>query len=454
MFRNSFCFKLVAIVSMCFASCNSDSKPYNPDLTIKKGLTDDQLLDLVQRQTYKYFYEGAEPISGLSRERYHSDNIYPQNDKDIIATGASGFGMMGTIVGIERKFITREEGFSHLKKGLDFLSKADRFHGAWPHWMLPSGKAKAFGKDDDAGDLVETSFLAQALICVRQYYAKGNTQEKELAAKADELWRGIDWNFYRKDNENVLYWHWSPNSGWKMNFAITGYNECLITYVLAACSPTHGVPAAVYHQGWAKSGKINTNLSLYGHPVKLKHNVVGENVGPLFWAHYSYLGLNPTGLKDRYANYWEENKSHTLINYDYAIQNPKGFKGYGKNSWGLTASYSVKGYAAHNPQEDLGVIAPTAALSSYPYAKKESMQVIRNLYENLNDKVWGEFGFYDAYSETENWFPKRYIGIDQGPIVVMIENGRTGLLWNLFMSAPEIKSGLTKLGFESLEIKK
>ncbi|RZK91355.1 MAG: beta-glucosidase [Pedobacter sp.] len=427
------------------AGCTAQQQK-NPT-TGNKKLSDDELLTLVQKQTYKYFFEGAEPTSGLARERYHSDNIYPQNDKDIIATGASGFGIMGTIVAIERKFITKEQGYEKLNKGLDFLAKADRFHGVWPHWILPSGKAKEFGKNDDAGDLVETSFLAQALICVRQYYANGNAQEKALAKKADELWKGIEWNFYRQNNQNVLYWHWSPKSAWKMNFAITGYNECLITYVLAACSPTHGVPAEVYHQGWAKSGAINTNISLYGHPVKLKHNVVGESVGPLFWAHYSYLGLNPKGLKDKYADYWEENKSHTLINYDYAIANPKGFKGYGKNSWGLTASYSVKGYAAHMPDEDFGVISPTAALSSYPYAPKESMQMIRHLYENLGDKVWGEFGFYDAYSETANWFPKRYIGIDQGPIVVMIENGRTGLIWNLFMSAPEIQQGLTKLGF-------
>ncbi|MDQ8005200.1 MAG: glucoamylase family protein [Pedobacter sp.] len=410
-------------------------------------LSDDELLTEVQRQTYKYFYEGAEPTSGLARERYHSDNIYGKHDKDIIATGASGFGIMGTIVAIERKFITREQGYAHLKKGLDFLEKADRFHGAWAHWMHPSGKAKEFGKDDDAGDIVETSFLAQALVTLRQYYQNGNADEKTLAKKADELWKGIEWDFYRQNNKNVLYWHWSPKSAWKMNFAITGYNECLITYVMAACSPTHGVPAEVYHQGWAKNGAMNTDISMYGHPIKLKHNVVGESVGPLFWAHYSYLGLNPKGLKDKYADYWQENRNHTLINYDYAIANPKGFKGYGKNSWGMTASYSVKGYAAHMPNEDFGVISPTAALSSYPYTPKESMQMIRHLYENMKDKVWGEFGFYDAYSETANWYPKRYLGIDQGPIVVMIENGRTGLLWKLFMSAPEIQQGLTKLGF-------
>ncbi|WP_316756732.1 glucoamylase family protein [Pedobacter aquatilis] len=450
-------FQILLIISITSGlNCTSNAQDFEVIKLappIKKGLSDNQLLDVVQKQTFQYFWDGAEPVSGLARERYHVDGVYPENDKNIIATGASGFGLMSILVGIDRKFITKKEGYNRLNKGLSFLAKAERFHGVWPHWMLPSGKPKEFGKNDDAGDLVETSFLAQALLCVRQYYANGNTEEKALAKKADELWKGIEWNFYRKNNENVLYWHWSPTAGWKMNFAITGYNECLITYVLAACSPTHGVPAEVYHQGWAKNGAINTNISLYGHPIKLKHNVVGEGVGPLFWAQYSYLGLNPKGLKDKYANYWEENRNQALINYDYAIANPKGFKGYGKNSWGLTASYSVKGYAAHNPQEDEGVISPTAALSSYPYTPKESMQVIRYLYEKLGDKVWGKYGFYDAYSETEKWFPKRYIGIDQGPIVVMIENGRTGLLWNLFMSAPEVKTGLTKLGFESLAIK-
>ncbi|WP_316811159.1 glucoamylase family protein [Pedobacter heparinus] len=435
---------ILLLTSFLFVACAPNKKDIQDT---NHQISDDSLLTIVQKQTYSYFYEGAEPISGLARERYHSDNVYPQNDKDVIATGASGFGIMGTLVAIERKFITREEGYHHLKKGIDFLAKADRFHGVWPHWILPSGKTKTFGKNDDAGDLVETSFLAQALICVRQYYTNGNEREKLLAQKADELWKGIDWNFYRKDNENVLYWHWSPNSGWKMNFAITGYNECLITYVLAVSSPTHGVPAEVYHQGWAKNGAINTDITIYGHPVKLKHNVAGQHVGPLFWAHYSYLGLNPKGLKDKYADYWQENRSHALIHYDYAIENPHRFKGYGKNSWGLTASYSVKGYAAHMPSEDKGVVSPTAALSSYPYTPGESMQMIRHLYYNMKDKVWGEFGFYDAYSETDNWYPKRYIGIDQGPIIVMIENGRTGLLWKLFMSASEIQQGLTKLGF-------
>lgn len=437
--------KYIAILFLIL-TCSSCSTPRTKSATAEK-LSDEQLLTLVQKQTFNYFWEGAEPVSGLARERYHVDNIYPQNDKDVIATGASGFGIMSILVGIERQFISRAEGFERLQKGVNFLEKAERFHGAWSHWIYPSGKAKPFSQYDDGGDLVETAFLAQGLLCARQYFANGNEKEKALAAQIDKLWKGIDWEWYRNGKQNVLYWHWSPKYNWKMNFAVRGYDECLIMYVMAASSPTHGVPATVYHEGWARNGAIRTDINLYGQPIKLKHNVNGDNVGPLFWSHYSYLGLNPKGLKDQYADYWEEAKNHALANYAYAVKNPKGYKGYGENSWGLTASYSVKGYAGHQPGQDLGVISPTAALSSYPYTPKESLQMMHHLYEDMGDKVWGKYGFYDAYSETDNWYPKRYLGIDQGPIVVMIENGRTGLLWNLFMSSPEIKQGLNKLGF-------
>ena len=415
------------------------------------GISDDSLMTLVQYRTFQYFWDGAEPTSGAARERFHADNIYPENDKHIITSGGTGFGVMAILVGIERKFITREQGYQRLNKLVDWLAKADRFHGAWPHWMNgETGKVKPFSPDDDGGDLVETAFLAQGLLCVRQYFKDGNANEKALAAKIDKLWKEIEWDWYRQDGKNVLYWHWSPNKGWKMNFAVTGYNECLIMYVLAAASPTHGIPAEVYHDGWAQKGKIKNpaNHKQYGYHLDLSHNGAQQYGGPLFWSHYSFLGLDPRNLKDRYADYWQHNKNHTLINRQYCIENPKNFKGYGENCWGLTASYSVRGYAAHNPQEDLGVITPTAALSSFPYTPEESMKVVRYLYNNLGDKVWGEYGFYDAFSEQHNWYRPHYLAIDQGPIVVMMENHRSGLLWELFMSAPEIKAGLTKLGFQ------
>lgn len=420
---------------------------------IKKGLSDKRLLDLVEEKTFQYFWDGAEPVSGLARERYHADNIYTQNDKDVIATGASGFGMMAILTGIERHFITREQGIARFQQQVGFLENAERFHGAWPHWMFNTGKVKPFSKYDDGGDLVETAYLAQGMLCVRQYLEKGSASDKQLAARIDALWKGIEWDWYRNGGKNVLYWHWSPDYDWKMNFPVMGYNECLIMYVMAASSPTHGIPPEVYHEGWARSGGIKNDIKPYGYPIRLKHNGAGNSVGPLFWAQYSYLGLDPRGLTDQYANYWDENRNNTLVNRAYCIDNPKHYKGYGEDCWGLTASYSVKGYAGHSPLHDLGVISPTAALGSYCYTPKESMKVIRHLYEDLGDKVWGKYGFYDAFSESANWYNKGYLGIDEGPIVVMIENGRTALLWKLFMSSPEVQSGLKKLGFSGPHIK-
>ncbi len=421
----------------------------------KKKLTDNQLLDTIQKRTFQYFWKGAEPVSGMAHERVHMDGIYPDNDQTTIATGASGFEVMAILVGIERHFITRKQGTERFEKIVSFLEKAERYHGAYSHWMLPDGKIKAFGKTDNGGDLVETSFLMQGLLCVRQYYANGSSEEKKLAARIDQIWKGVEYSWYRQNDHQVLYWHWSPQYNWIENFPVQGYNECLILYVLAASSPTHTIPASVYHEGWARGGDIKTSIKPYGYQITLKHNVAeGDDVGPLFWSHYSYLGLNPKGLKDRYADYWLHNTNHMLINRAYCIQNPKHYRGYGENCWGLTASYSINGYAAHNSniKDDLGVISPTAAISSYPYAPKESMKVIRHLYEDLGEKVWGEYGFYDAFSESANWYPKKYLGIDQGPEVIMLENGRSGLLWKLFMSCQEVKSGLKKLNFTSPNI--
>jgi hypothetical protein len=414
-------------------------------------ISDDSLLTLTQYQTFQYFWDGAEPTSGAARERFHEDNVYPDNDKHIVTSGGTGFGVMAILVGIERKFITREEGYQRLNKLVNWLEKADRFHGVWSHWINgETGKVKPFGKKDNGGDLVETSYLLQGLLCVRQYFKDGNDQEKGLAAKIDKLWKEVEFDWHRKGNQNVLYWHWSPQYAWEMNFPVEGYNECLIMYVLAAASPTHGVPAEVYHEGWARKGgmKNDARHQQYGYHLDLKHNGAQQYGGPLFWSHYSFLGLDPRKLKDRYADYWQHNRNHTLINRQYCIENPKKFKGYGENCWGLTASYSLGFYAAHSPTEDKGVITPTAALSSFPYTPVESMKVVRYIYNTLGSKVIGKYGPYDAFSEEKDWVKPWYLAIDQGTIPVMIENHRSGLLWNLFMSCPEVQTGLDKLGFQ------
>lgn len=457
--RNLVSLSLVTCMLLFFVSCkpSAQQKVSAGSGTVAfASAEEEKIFTEVERATFQYFWDGAEPNSGLARERYHNDNVYPQNDKHIVTSGGGGFGVMAILVGIERKFITREEGRQRLEKIAGFLEKADRFHGVWPHWWNgETGKVQPFSRYDDGGDLVESSFMIQGLLCVRQYFQQGTTDEKALAARIDKLWKEVDFNWYRNE-KNVLYWHWSPNHAWRMNFPVRGYNECQIMYILAASSPTHGVPAEVYHEGWAQNGAINQNPSGYG-DIKLQMHHQGDATesGPLFWAHYSYLGLDPRGLKDKYADYGKENTNHALIHYRWSVDNPKKFKGYGPDSWGLTSSYSIKGYAGHAPgmKRDIGVISPTAALSSFPYTPKESMAAMKNWYLNKKDKLWGPFGFYDAFSETENWYLPRYLAIDQGPIVVMMENYRSGLLWKLFMSCPEIQTGLKKLGFESPYLK-
>jgi len=417
-------------------------------------LEGEALLDTVQSQTLKYFWDYAEPNSGMARERYHPDGEYPENDAHIVTTGGSGFGLMALIVGIDRQFIPREEGVQRLNKIADFLAKADRYHGAWSHWINgETGKTKAFGKMDNGGDLVETSFLAQGFIVIREYLKNGNEQEKAVAAKYNDLWNGIDWDWYT-NNKDVLYWHWSPEYKWEMNFPLEGYNETLITYIMAAASPKHSISAKAYHNGWARNGNIKSTNTKYDLPLILQHNGATEFGGPLFWAHYSYLGLNPTGLSDQYANYWDLNVNHSKINYLYSLANPKNYDGYGENVWGLTASYTKNkdgsiGYTAHSPTNDAGVISPTAAISSIVYTPEESLKAMSYFYNDLHDLTWGPAGFYDAFSlEGEDWVAAKYLAIDQGPMVVMIENYRSGLIWDLFMGAEEIKTGLDKLGFQ------
>ena len=449
---------LLAIIfsTTIFSSCAQVSLvSQEKNATEVKQLSDSALLDLVQSQTIKYFTEGAEPVSGMARERFHVDNNYPDNDKNIVTSGGSGFGVMALLVAMERKFITRDDGVQRLEKIVHFLETADRFHGAWPHWLNgETGKVKPFGREDNGGDLVETSFMLQGLLCARQYLKDRNDIEQNLAIRIDKLWREVEFDWYR-NGKNVLYWHWSPEYNWRKNFPVHGYNECLIMYVLAASSPTHTIPAEVYNEGWAERGKLKSPHIALGYLLQLRYQGNPPNGAPLFWSHYSYLGLSPKGLKDQYADYWQENVNQSLINYTWCVNNAKEFKGYGKNNWGLTASYSVNGYAAHapNPNDDLGVISPTAALSSFPCTPEQSLAAMKHWYYDMNNKLWGRYGFYDAFSETDNWYPVQYLAIDQGPIPVMIENYRSGLLWKLFMSCPEVQSGLKKLGFESPMIK-
>lgn len=408
------------------------------DSTLKfPEISDEDLLTKVQERTFKYFWDFGHPVSGLARERNTSN--------ETVTIGGSGFGVMAILVGIERGFITRQEGIERLETIINFLdTKAERFHGVWSHWLNgTTGKVVPFSANDDGADLVETAFMVQALLTVRQYLDPNDAQEASMITTITTLWEEVEWDWFVQDGDTHLTWHWSPNFGFEKDLAIRGWNEALIIYVLAASSPTHPISKEIYTEGWARNGAIQNGNSFYGYQQPL-----GNDRGdPLFFAHYSFLGLDPRNLNDAYANYWTQNVNHTLINRAYCIENPLNYVGYTEQSWGLTASDGNEGYSAHSPGNDRGVITPTAAISSIPYTPNESMEVIRHFYYILGDRLWGEYGFYDAFNVTEGWYADSYIAIDQGPIVCMIENHRTALLWELFMMDQDVKNGLDKLGF-------
>jgi hypothetical protein len=422
---------------------NTSTVQKDSSLLIRQNLSNDELLDLVQKQTFRYFWDFGHPLSGLSRER--SNKSFNYGD-EVVTTGGTGFGIMAIIVAAERKWITREQAVDRLIKMINFLRKADHYHGIFPHWLDgATGKTIPFSRKDDGGDIVESAYLFQGLLCAREYFKGNDPKENELRNKITWTWNEAEWNWHTQGGRNVLYWHWSPNNGWSMNFEIRGWNECLIAYVMAASSPNYSIDANVYHQGWAVNSFFKNGKEYYG--IKLPLGF--DYGGPLFFSQYSFLGLDPHGLKDQYADYWTQNLYHTLINREHCIRNPKGFKGYSADCWGLTASDTYDGYNAHAPDNDFGTISPTAALSAFPYTPEYSMQALEHFYYKLGDKIWTPYGFADAFNETRNWYANSHLAIDQGPIIVMIENYRSGLLWKLFMQVTDVQNGLKKLGFQS-----
>jgi hypothetical protein len=405
--------------------------PVTPDTPAPPTSTaaDKELLDKVQHDTFRYFWDYAHPTSGMARERTGSG--------DVVTTGGTGFGVQAIIVGVSHGWISRDEAVERLNKLTGFLATADRFHGAWSHWLNGStGRAIAFSAKDNGGDLVETSFLMNGLLTARAYF-DGAGEEAELRQSITQLWETVEWDWYASRGDNLLYWHWSPNYNWDMNMPIRGWNEALITYILALSSPTHPIEADVYQKSWVQ-GNYGSPMNYGGYILKMGPTYGG----PLFFAHYSFLSLDPRQMEDNYTNYWLQNVNHTLTNRGYClISAPEAYR-YSEGFWGLTASDDPDGYMAHHPGNDNGTVAPTAALGSFPYTPYYSMQALRHFY-NIPQLV-GEFGLKDAHNKARNWTASDHLAIDQGPIVVMIENYRSGLLWRLFTDLPEIQAGLAK----------
>lgn len=399
-------------------------------------IPDEELLTLVQQQTFRYFWDFGHPVSGMARERSTSN--------DVVTTGGTGFGIMAMVVAAERNFITHREALERIQQIVGFLdTKCTTYHGAFAHWINgATGATQPFSQYDNGADLVETALLFQGLLTARQYFASADVAERQLREDITRLWEAVEWDWFCKNKEKVLYWHWSPEHEWHINLKINGWNESLIVYALAASSPTYPIDKEVYETGWTRNGAFVNGKNFYGYPLPLGP----DNGGPLFLSQYSFLGIDPKAIKDQYTDYWTQNRNHSLINYSYCVANPKNYAGYGRDCWGLTASDGDKGYSAHSPSNDKGVIAPTAALSAMPYTPEESMRALHFFYYKLGDKLWKEQGFADAFNLGAQWYDNQHIAIDQGPIILMIENHRTGLLWSLFMADTEIQTGLRKLG--------
>ena len=405
-------------------------------------ITDSALLTLVEQQTFNYFWAFGHPNCGMARERTSSG--------DIVTTGGSGFGIMSMLVAVQRNFITRAQALGRIDTIVNFLANnVTRYHGAFAHWINgATGATVPFSTQDDGGDIVETAYMIQGLLCARQYFnSTTDPTETSLRTAINNIYDSVDFNWYRQNGQNALTWNWSPDFGFAINLQISGWSEALITYVLAASSPitAKAIPKIVYDNGWARNGGEQNGKTFYGVQLPLGP----DYGGPLFFAHYSFLGINPTGLTDAYANYWQQDTAHATINYLYCVNNPKKFTGYSSSCWGLTASDEAGGYSAHAPDNDDGVITPSAAISSLPYTPTQSMNALRFFYYKLGNKIWSQYGFIDAFNLTNIYFDGDCLAIDQGPEIVMIENYRSGLLWNLFMSCPEIKTGMTNLGFHS-----
>ncbi len=426
--------------------------------TTLRPLSDDELLTMVQEASFRYYWEHAHPDAGMALE------CVP-GDEHLVALGASGFGVMALVVAAARGFVSRAAAVEHLHKILAFLQKAERFHGAWPHFLdgRTGQVVPVFGRYDNGGDLVETAFMIQGLLTARQYFDQDTPEERAVRETITRLWEEVEWDWYRNpEDPDYLYWHWSPTFGWRINHPLIGWNETLIAYLLAIASPTHPVPPSLYYTGWASQAprarryRQNWGKTMHGDRYINGNEYYGLRLpvgvgtgGPLFFTHYSFLGFDPRGKRDRYTNYFENNRLLTLTNYRYCVANPGHYEGYGPQCWGLTASDDHTGYLAHDPtpKSDNGTITPTAALSAFPYTPDESLAALKHFYYERGRELWGIYGFRDAFNPTVNYVSSIFMGLNQAPIVVMIENYRTGLPWKLFMANSEIPAALAAIGF-------
>lgn len=431
---------VVLCVGLSSLSCRADSPKPIFDF-IRAPSWEAGALDRLQRDAFSYMWDHAYP-SGLAFE----NNRYADGPA---TTGGTGFGIAAMVVATERGWIGRQAAVDRLLTITAFLrDKSDRkrLHGAFPHWLNGvTGQTMPFGPRDTGADIVETAFLMQGLLIARNYFT-GDGDEAELRARINELWHDVDWAWFTRGPSGTendgLYWHWSPEHGFAMNMKVTGFNEGMVAYVLALASPTRPITPEAY-AGWSATDEYKPTS---GNGYTLEAGI--PYGGPLFITHYSYIGLDPRQLADDKVphGYWVRNVTQTLMNRAYCLETAPAENRYAEDYWGLTSCDAKDCYRYGAPGNDPGTVAPTAALSAMPYTPYYSMQVLKALYGRFHNVMWGPCGPYDAFSLRDDWYARTYQAIDQLPIVCMVENYRSGLLWRLFMNDPDVKRGLQRAG--------
>jgi hypothetical protein len=403
-----------------------------------KALDDEAFLDLVQRTAFDYFWYETNPANGLIKDR--------SSDPSLSSIAAVGFGLSALTVGIDRGWISREAGRARVLTTLTFLWNSP--HGPEPDATGYKGFYYHFldmqtGRRDGDSELstIDTALLLGGVLHVQQYFDQADATEDQIRALADAIYRRVEWPWMQVRAPKVCH-GWTPERGFLL-YDWGGYNEAMILYLLALGSPTFPIHPEAW-AAWTSSYAWETH---YGHAFVV--------FPPLFGHQYSHVWVDFRDIQDPYMrdkglDYFENSRRATLANRAYAIANPHGWADYGENVWGLTASDIPSSYRARGAppgESDDGTITPTAVGGSLVFTPRESLAALRYMYTTYRTRLWGPYGFKDAFNPSIKWFASDYLGIDQGPFVLMLENYRTGRIWNVLMPHAAIQRGLKRAGF-------
>lgn len=391
------------------------------------SLSDEELLDKIQRQSLEFFTLERNPKTGLVRDR--ADNFKKGIRPGAASIASVGFALTAFGVGASRNWLDRTTAREMTRRTLEFfLHHAPQEHGFFYHFMeMETGKR---AHRSELSPIDTALFLAGVLFAAEFY------EDPQIRELAEKIYERVDWPWLLHGGETLAL-AWSPESGFQKQ-RWDHYNESMILYLLAIGSPTHPIPASSWQA-------LRRPLGSYG-PFRL------IQFPPLFGHQYSHIWVDFRDRNDGYADYFKNSVNATLANRKFCMDQASKFESYGPNSWGLTASDGPFGYRAYGAPpgwaEHDGTIAPTACGSSIVFTPKESLACLRHFYENLREKLWGRYGFSDAFNLDKNWFDTEVIAIDQGALLLMIENYRTGLIWKVMSRNLSLERALKAVGFK------